>query len=81
MCWVQQQQLDSLCVYLDFAGILDIIDVVKGLFNGFPESNHTMIPEHQNLQRNSEQEQQIKQSPEVHLSNLLLLWLNMWRAL
>lgn len=51
----KQQQLASLyvsvcvCVYLDFTGILGIVDVVKGLFDGLPESNHTVVPQHQHL--------------------------------
>lgn len=38
-------------VYLDFTGILSAVDVVKGLFDGLPESNHAVIPQHQNLER------------------------------
>jgi len=37
------------CVYLDFTGVLGIVDVVKGLFDGLSESNHTVIPQHQKL--------------------------------
>lgn len=37
-------------VYLDFTGILSVVDVVKGLFDGLPESNHAVIPQHQNLE-------------------------------
>lgn len=36
--------------YLDFTGILSAVDVVKGLFDGLPESNHAVIPQHQNLE-------------------------------
>lgn len=44
-----EQQL-CVCAYLDLAGILGIVDVVKGLFDRLPESNHAVIPQHQNLQ-------------------------------
>lgn len=36
-------------MYLDLAGVVGVIDVVKGLFNGLPESNDAVIPQHQNL--------------------------------
>lgn len=38
-------------MYLDFAGILSIVDEVKGLFDGLSESNHAVVPQHQNLQQ------------------------------
>lgn len=41
----------SNCAYLDFAGILGIVDVVKGLFDGLPESDHAVISQHQDLQQ------------------------------
>lgn len=39
----------SVCVYLDFTGVLGVVDEVKGLFDGLPERDHAVIPQHQNL--------------------------------
>lgn len=38
-------------LYLDLTGVLHVVDEVKGLFNGLPESDHAVIPQHQNLKR------------------------------
>lgn len=37
-------------LYLDFTGILDIVDKVKGLFKGLSEGNHAVVPQHQHLE-------------------------------
>lgn len=34
---------------------MGIIDVVKGLFDGLPESDHAVISQHQNLQYTKKQ--------------------------
>lgn len=38
-----------MCAYLDLTGILGVVDVMKGLFDGFPQSHHSMVPQHQHL--------------------------------
>lgn len=40
---------DGRLMYLDFTGVLNVVDKVKGLFDGLSQSNHAVIPQHQNL--------------------------------
>lgn len=37
--------------YLDFTRLLGVVHVVKGLFNCFAHSEHTMVSQHHNLRR------------------------------
>ena len=37
------------CVYLDLAGILGVVDVVKRLFDGLSQGHHSMVPQDQHL--------------------------------
>lgn len=37
--------------YLDLTGVLNVVDEVKGLFDGLPESDHAVVPQHQDLER------------------------------
>lgn len=36
-------------LYLDFAGVLNVVDKMKGLFDALSESNHAVVPQHQDL--------------------------------
>ena len=42
-------------VYLDFAGELDIVHVVKGLFHCLPQSQNSVISQHQHLHHSQTQ--------------------------